>query len=178
MSRSVLVAYATRYGSTREVAEAIGARLRGSGFEVETNLAREIRSLKGYDAVVLGTPLYIGSMLNDATDFIERNRATLEFMPVAIFALGPLTDDEGMAGARLQLTSDLAKTPWLSPAVAELFVGKFDPAHLHLADKLLAALPVSPLHGVGPHDARDWAAIDEWAKSLPAALGLEDCPTS
>jgi menaquinone-dependent protoporphyrinogen oxidase len=56
MSSAVLVAFATRYGSTREVADAIAATMRESGISVDVQPAKEVRSLDGYGAVVLGAP--------------------------------------------------------------------------------------------------------------------------
>ncbi|HEY3317534.1 MAG TPA: flavodoxin domain-containing protein [Coriobacteriia bacterium] len=172
MASSVLIAYATKYGSTREVAEAVAKRLRERGLTADVKPAREVRSLDGFDAVVLGTPLYIGSMLKDATALLEGRRSELERMPVAVFALGPITAEQASAEGRSQLDSALAKTPWLSPAASELFVGKYDPAKLRFLDKLIAVLPASPLHDVPAQDARDWAAIDAWADGLPSAMGL------
>ncbi|RJQ51638.1 MAG: flavodoxin [Actinobacteria bacterium] len=173
MASSILVSYATRYGSTQEVADAIGARLRELGFQVDVRPVRDVAGLEGYDAVVLGTPFYIGSMLKDARQFLERHRAGLEQMPVAIFALGPTRREEDMEAARAQLDEALAKTPWLKAVAAEMFVGKYDPARLRFLDKLVAILPASPLHGVGAHDERDWDAIGAWANGLPAALHLQ-----
>lgn len=166
MSR-VLVAYATRYGSTAEVAQEVGRRLDARGFQVDVRPAAEVRTLDGFDAVVLGAPFYIGSLLKDATAFLERHRSALERLPVALFTLGPLSAEEGLDEARGQVDEALAKIGWLKPVAAEMFVGKYDPAHLRLSDKLLAALPATPLHGVGPHDDRDWSAIDAWADALP-----------
>jgi hypothetical protein len=48
-----------------------------------------------------------------------------------------------------------------------MFVGKYDPATLRITDKILAALPATPLHGVAAHDDRDWRAIEAWADALP-----------
>lgn len=90
MPASILVAYATRYGSTKEVAEAIGARLRESGLEADVRPVPDVRSVDGYVGVVLGAPLYIGSLLKGTLEFLEQHRAALEQMPVAVFALGPI----------------------------------------------------------------------------------------
>jgi menaquinone-dependent protoporphyrinogen oxidase len=49
---SALVGYATKYGSTREVAERVAARLRHGGFDAEVRPAGEVKSLDGYDAMV------------------------------------------------------------------------------------------------------------------------------
>lgn len=57
-SKSILLAYATRFGSTQEVAEAITATLREAGIEVELQAMQDVESLDGYDAIVLGAALY------------------------------------------------------------------------------------------------------------------------
>ena len=59
MSASVLVGYATRYGSTQKAAEALAATLREQGLEVDIQSTRKVRTLAGYSAVVLGAPLYL-----------------------------------------------------------------------------------------------------------------------
>ncbi len=170
MAASILIAYATRYGSTREVAEAISARLRERGLSVDVRRAREVRSLDGFSAVILGAPLYLGSLLREARKFLNRHRTALSQMPVALFVLGPVHGGKELDDARTQLAGVLAKVPWLKPAATELFVGKYDPAKLRFPDSLLAVLPASPLHGVPAHDGRDWDAIRAWADTLPAVL--------
>jgi len=173
MSASVLIAYATRYGSTGEVAEAIGEALRARGIAVTVRRAREVTSLEGYGAVVLGSPLYIGSLLGEASKFLEQQRDTLARVPMAVFALGPLTTGKDLEDARMQLDGTLAKFPWLTPATTAVFVGKYNPAGLRFPDSMLAKFPASPLHGLGAQDGRDWDAIHAWAESLPEALHLD-----
>jgi menaquinone-dependent protoporphyrinogen oxidase len=94
MSTSILVAYATRYGSTQEVAEAIAATLRERGLEVDLQPARDVHTLERYHAIVLGAPIYLSHWQKDARRFLARHRATLTARPVAIFALGPTHVDE------------------------------------------------------------------------------------
>jgi len=171
MTASILVAYATRYGSTKEVAETVATTLEEQGLEVELKAAREVRSLDGHGAVVLGTPLYFGALYKDVRALLERSQAALEQMPLALFALGPIKAEDGVEGSREQLDAALAKLPWLSPVATAVFVGKYDPANLGLKDKMIAALPASPLHGEPAHDERDWPAIQCWARELPVKLG-------
>ena len=104
--------------------------------------------------------------------FLERNRTALEGVPVALLACGPIRAEDDMAGARRQLDDALAKLEWLRPVASETFLGKYDPEHLRFADKIIAALPASPLHGVGAHDDRDWESIRAWVEALPAAMGV------
>jgi menaquinone-dependent protoporphyrinogen oxidase len=171
MAISVLVTYATRYGSTQEVAEAVAATLREQGLEVDLQLMREVRTLEGRRAVILGAPLYIGHWHKDVQRFLRRHREVLMQRPVAIFTLGPTQpDDQEWAGVRAQLEQELAKYPWLKPVALELFGGKYDPAQLRFPDSLLARSPASPLHQMPASDVRDWTAIRMWASSLAAKL--------
>ena len=168
MSGSILVAYATRHGSTKEVAEAVAATLREQGLEVDIQPMRQVRALAGYGAVVLGAPLYMFRWHKDALRFLSRHRQALTERPVAIFALGPFHDDEKeRQEARAQLDKEMTKFPWLTPAALEIFGGKFDPAKLGFFLSLIPALKQMPAS-----DVRDWMAIRAWASKLPAALGI------
>lgn len=167
MDESVLVAYATKYGSTREVAQAVVDSLKEQGLSVSLQPAGAIRSLEGYRAVVLGVPLYIGHWPKDAQRFLVQNQQALEKRPVAIFALGPTNEVEAdWQGAREQLDQEIARLPWLKPAAVELFGGRYDPAKLRFPDSVLAKLPASPLYQAPAVDARDWDAIRGWAADL------------
>ena len=73
----VLVAYGSKYGSTREVAEAVAATLTEQGVAADVKAAGEVRALDGYDGVVLGTPLYLGALHKDVRALIERQREAL-----------------------------------------------------------------------------------------------------
>jgi len=170
MEAKLLVAYATRYGSTAEVAEAVGARLRECGSDVDVKPVAQAGSLEGYEAVVFGTPFYLGAMLKEGRAWLESQRAALEARPSAHFALGPTSAADDLAETAKQLDKALAELSWLEPVAARMFVGAFDPARLRFADRLLTRLPASPLHGLGARDDRDWQAIGEWADGVAAAL--------
>ncbi len=95
MSSCVLVGYATRYGSTQEVAEAVAATLRESGLEVDIQPMRQVRTLEGYHGIVLGAPLFMFRWHKDALRFLSRYRQALAERSVAIFALGPTGPIDG-----------------------------------------------------------------------------------
>jgi menaquinone-dependent protoporphyrinogen oxidase len=169
MSASILVAYAARYGSTQQVAEAVAATLREFGLGVEIQPMRKVRTLEGYRAVVLGAPLYLGSWHKDAQRFLSVHQEALPQRPVAIFALGPTHKDEKeWQGSRAMLDKELARFPWLTPVALEMFGGKYDPAKLRFPDNLIAALPASPSHDMPASDVRDFAVIRVWASNLAA----------
>ena len=166
MSASILVAYATKFGSTREVAEAVAATLREGGQTVDCQPVKKVRSLDGYAAVVLGAPLYMFRWSGGAKGFLSRQHQALLERPVAVFALGPFHDDaKERQDARGQLDKELLKFPWFTPVAIEIFGGKFDPATLSFPYNLLPALKQMP-----PSDARDWTAIRAWALGLAAQL--------
>ncbi len=171
MSQPVLVTYATRYGSTREVAERIATVLRENGQTVEVQPARQVKSLASYRAVVLGAPLYIGRWLKEAQKFLARHQAALAQRPVALFVLGPTKSaDTSDPTVRGQLDAELGRLPWLKPVATALFGGVYDPAKLRFPDTLLKSFPASPLYGLPASDTRDWDAIRDWAASLPDLL--------
>jgi menaquinone-dependent protoporphyrinogen oxidase len=166
MAAPTLVAYATTYGSTGEVAEAVAAALREAGLQVEVHPARKVRSLAGYGAVVLGVSLYMFRMHREARRFLSRHRDSLEDRPLAVFALGPLHDDEKeWQGAREQLDKELARYPGLQTVARQIFGGKFDPAKLRPPFSLLPAMK-----GMPASDIRDFEAIRAWAKELTGKL--------
>jgi menaquinone-dependent protoporphyrinogen oxidase len=166
MSTSILVAYATRYGSTQEVAEVVATTLREKGLEVAIQPMRDTLSLEGYHAVVLGAALYMNHWHKDALHFLSRYHEALMERPVAIFALGPIhTDEKEWQGAREQLDKELEKFPWLTPIALEILGGKFDPAKLRFPYNLLPGLKNMPVS-----DVRDWTAIRAWASDLATKL--------
>ena len=167
---SILVTYATKYGSTKEVAERMGATLKGLGHTVDITPAADVTDVGGYEAVVVGSPLYIGKILKDASAFFEQHQAALEAKPVAFFFMGPTKAEDDLDAARVQIPPVLERIGWLTPVATEMFVGKYDPATLHGLDKLMTKPKASPLHGVSARDDRDWNAIEAWAASLPAVL--------
>jgi menaquinone-dependent protoporphyrinogen oxidase len=164
MSALILVAYATRYGSTQEVAEAVASTLRERGLAVDIGPMQQVRTLDQYRAVVLGAPLYMFHWHKDALHFLARHRAALTARPVAIFALGPFhAEEKEFQEVRGQLEKELAKFPWLRPAAIAIFGGKFDPQKLTFPYNLVPGLKNMPVS-----DVRDWTAIRNWASDLVA----------
>lgn len=152
----VLVAFATKNGSTEEVASAVAATLRDGGCGVDLRRAAELRDpLAGCDLVVIGAPLYAGRWHRDAHRFLRRHRAELGQVPVAVFGMGPRSgDEEGWRRSRGQLDRALAKRSWLTPIAITVF-GGVDPPKRRSAER---------------RDLRDWEAIRAWAASLPALV--------
>jgi len=152
---NVLVAYATKNGSTQQVADAIAGTMRERDAQVTLLPARAVREpVAGYDLVVLGAPLYSGRWHRDAHRFLRHHRRELSGVPVAVFGMGPRGGTEdAWRRSRAQLDRALAKRGWLDPLAVTVF-GGVDP----------------PGRGKRPRrDLRDWAAIRAWAADVLAA---------
>ncbi len=166
MQFSVLVTYATRYGSTEETAQAVAQTLRDKGLGVEIQPVKSVTSLEGYCAVVLGAALYMGKLHKDARRFLAVQREALAKLPVALFVPGPVEKREkDWAGAQQQLDKDLGKFPWFRPVSRQIVGGAFDPKKLRFPLSLIPALRKMPAS-----DARDWDAIRGWASDLALIL--------
>jgi menaquinone-dependent protoporphyrinogen oxidase len=156
MTTTVLVAYATKRGSTREVAEAVAERIRAYGIATYVRPAGEVASLDGYHGVVLGSAIYMGRLHADARRFLRRHRSALGVRPFAVFAMGPrtLADDE-VTRSHNQLGAALATESTLQPRTTAIFGGVFDPAQHRF-----------PLNRMPASDGRDWSAIRAWADDV------------
>jgi menaquinone-dependent protoporphyrinogen oxidase len=165
MPATVLVTWATRYGSTEEVARAIADDLLQLGLAVRAQPISEVTSLERYNAVVLGCALYIGRLHKDARRFLSDHRDELIRRPVGIFVLGPVhADAKEFASAEQQMKKELAKFPWFAPVAQQVVGGRFDPQKLGFVRFLPA------LRNMATSDARDWESIHAWAGTLPAVL--------
>jgi menaquinone-dependent protoporphyrinogen oxidase len=156
-----LVAYATKHGSTREVADAIGEWLRERGFGVDVMEAHATPAdLSGYDLVVLGGALYIGRWHHDAVAFLKQHRTELASKPLAVFGMGPAKDEKpAFDAARVQLEQSLARAA-VTPELTAVFGGVVQPKRLRF-----------PFSWMPASDARDWAAIESFAKQAAELAG-------
>ena len=174
---SVLVAYASRHGSTAGIAERIAATLRDRGLQAEAVPIREVRRPESYDAFVIGSAVYMFRWLKDAPRFIHRRRALLASRPVWLFSSGPVGPDVPDKEGRKP--RDVADPRELSGLAAEVrargrrvFFGAFDPAgpRTGLMEKVALALPAARA-AFPAGDFRNWPEIEAWADEIAAELG-------
>ena len=99
----ILVVYASKHGTTKEIAERIAEALRAAGQEAEARPVEAAADLSGYDAFVIGSATYLGHWLKEASGFVRRSRAILASRSVWLFSSGPLgTEATGAEGRDLR----------------------------------------------------------------------------
>lgn len=193
----ILVAYATRHGSTAEVAEAVGAELRDADVDVTVAQIGGGLRAEGYDAVVVGGPMIMG-WHRDAARFLTKNAAALADRPTACFATAASltqTPGEPVGGVPLFRDPWLVKAPrradhltfkerYTSPqhylggivgphrgvrfVGVAFFGGSVDLTKMNLLEKLFVMLIVA----AAPGDLRNWDAVKEWSREIrPRLMG-------
>jgi menaquinone-dependent protoporphyrinogen oxidase len=165
----VLVAYATRCGSTREIAQAVTQDLRGRGCAVDLRAADKVAALSGYEAVVLGSAVRFGRWLPEAVDFVRRHQAGLKRIPTAFVAVHMMNTGADQASRKARFAYLDPARVLVKPNVEAFFPGKMDMSRLSLSERLLCKL----MKGRDA-DRRDWPAIHSWAKSVFPQLGSGD----
>jgi menaquinone-dependent protoporphyrinogen oxidase len=165
MNQKILVVYATKAGSTAEIADGIGQKLAESGVSVDVSPVEAAKDLHDYRAVVLGSAVRMGRWLPGMMTWIESNRAALQSMPVAVFSVHLLNlgEDETSRAAREAYTAPLHQL--ISPCAETFFAGKMDLSKLSFFDRTL-----SKMMKAQDSDLRDWNAVHTWAGGLPAVL--------
>jgi len=162
MDGVVLVAYASKHGSTREIAGRICETIQSTGLRAHLRPAMGADDLEGYGAVVLGGSIYRGRWHRQAHRFLRRHEEALADRPLAIFGSGPVEGGPvSLFQARDQLDEALERHD-VDPVAVEIFGGRIDPSHL-----------LFPLSRMEAADSRDWDAIEAWGRSLPDLLGIQ-----
>jgi menaquinone-dependent protoporphyrinogen oxidase len=167
MSKKVLVAYASKYGSTEQIAERIGLRLKKAGLDVDIRPVKAVIDPSAYSALLLGSGVYAGFCLKPAADFLKKQESALSKMPVWLFSGGPTGEgdpSEMMDGYTLpDNLKEVAER--IIPKGVAFFHGAIDMDKLKFAEKLIIRALKAPLG-----DFRDWDMIHAWADRVASAL--------
>ncbi len=167
METQILVAYATKYGATAEIAEKIGQMLRQAGLRADVLLAQHVDNLSPYQAVILGSAVYMGQWRKEAAAFLKDNEKALTERPVWLFSSGPTGEGDPaqlLKGWRLPKAQQPVADR-IRPRDIAVFGGALDPKKMNLFEKWIIKNVKAALG-----DFRDWNAIDAWAQSISDAL--------
>ncbi|HEU4356729.1 MAG TPA: flavodoxin domain-containing protein [Actinomycetota bacterium] len=160
---TVLVAYASKHGSTRGIAEAIGGRLLDRGVEAVVSPIRDVDGLESYEAIVIGSAVYLGAWMKEAVAFLESHAEALHRIPVWLFSSGPTAADEGLdlaVSAKHQRRLDA-----LGARDHHLFRGALDPQTLSFLERRAVKAAKQPLG-----DFREWPDVERWADAIADAV--------
>jgi menaquinone-dependent protoporphyrinogen oxidase len=162
--QTVLVAYASKYGSTGEVAHAIADQFCAQGMRADVRRVEEVTNLDAYDAVVVGSAIRMGRWLPQALSFVEKHAARLQEMPTAIFTVHMLNTDESDASRQARAAYVEPVHALLTPQAEAFFTGRMDVGNLTFLDRMIARMVKAE-----DADLRDWQSIQRWADQLELA---------
>lgn len=173
MNKKILVTYASRSGSTAEVAEAISKTLTEGGAQVDVIPMQDVKDLFPYQAVIVGSAIRKSKWLPEAVQFVRAHQETLRHKSFAMFTVCITLARSNNEQYRSAVAGWVAPIRALVRPVSEgLFAGRLDFSRLPCNwDTLMLRATVAA--GVFPRgDRRDWNAIRAWAESLKPVLGV------
>jgi menaquinone-dependent protoporphyrinogen oxidase len=166
--KKVLVAYASKYGSTGGVADAIGKELCGKDVAADVVLIKNANNISSYQGVIIGGAVYMGKWMSEAVDFVKKNKDALCKVPVAYFlvcmTLAQPTE-KNRAKVLSYMDPILKAVPEIKPVGIGTFAGAMDYNNLSWINKKILKSKGSP-----EGDFRDWTAIRTWAEGLCSPL--------
>lgn len=164
MGKRALVAYGTKFGATGQIAEAIGAVLVRSGFDVDVRRARHVRGVENYDIVVLGSAVYMGRWLREARRLLRRRE--LVEREVWLFSSGPVgeqpQDEESRKWTRPERITRRGEQ--IGAHEHAVFGGAVSETGGGFLRRKMAK-SIDP----GSRDLRDWGEIADWAGKIADA---------
>jgi len=171
----VLIGYASRFGSTRDIAMRLAGKLRTHCREVDVLPVYQISDAGPYDAVVLGSGVYDGSWTAEATDFVRRHSAVLARKPVWLFSVGSFGDQHPIVGGLMKKEPrEISEfEQMIHPRDYRVFAGVIDLDHWPAWGRLL-------FKALGGHagDNRHWPDIEAWAEKISHEIrSAEPSPT-
>lgn len=157
----VLVATGSKYGSTREVGQAIAHELTERGFDVDCLDAADVQGIHYYDALVIGSAVYGGLWRRDASALVSDNAEELRHRDVWLFSVGM----SGVKTPGQQNTEAKELASLVKAREYKIFDGALDYDRLNMGEKAIIRA-LNPPKG----DFRDFAAIRDWAGSVATEL--------
>jgi menaquinone-dependent protoporphyrinogen oxidase len=155
----VLVAYGTKRGSTKEIAERIGTVL-SRYVEVDVRAVKDVHDVAPYSAVIVGSPIYAGRWKHDVVRFLRRHRRMLKYTRVWLFHSGPLAD---VADVDQPLPANVFG---LKRGIGAHDVVTFGGCLERRPSGLMARMVASRWSG----DYRDFAKVEAWANEIGKQL--------
>jgi menaquinone-dependent protoporphyrinogen oxidase len=165
----VLIVVASRHGGTDGIADALAGELRAKCETVDIVDPGHAPTVFDYDAVVVGSAVYMGNWMSDAKQFLQRNQAQLRKLPVWMFSSGPIGPHAPEAKDDPTHIAQLVQT--VGARGHRTFSGKLDRGQLGLGERFVIWNVNRLVPGGVPNgDFRDWDAIRSWADDIAASV--------
>jgi menaquinone-dependent protoporphyrinogen oxidase len=168
MGMRILVAAASKHGSTAEIATALAAAMRHRGAQVDVVPPEQVGSVDEYNAVVLGSPVYRFRWLRAARAFVRAHEDALRDRDVFLFSSVPVTNGLRAPNSSYGVSSVENRT---GARGHRMLTGKLDPSRLGAGERAIARM-----WGVKAGDFRDWDAIGSWATEIVDRVAERDAP--
>ncbi|MHA1941153.1 MAG: flavodoxin domain-containing protein [Candidatus Hodarchaeales archaeon] len=177
---SVLVGYASRFGSTAEIAHEITDVLSQMGLTVElVDLKQKSNTIdiNSYNGIIIGSGIKMGRWTKDALKFLKYCGKKIHNTPLAVFvSSGKASNPETYRQSKKKYLLNILEKYHLDPSspkiLIEAFGGVFDfsssSRYSSLEKKILQRIAISNSSGFVVRDGklndfRNWQAIREWA---------------
>ena len=168
MDQNILVTYASKYGATKEIAQKIGEVFRQAGLQVDVFPVDGTLDITPYQAIILGSAVYVGKWQKEAVEFLRANEKILASRPVWVFSSGPTGE-----GDPVELVEGVRLPPALQPVADRIhprdiavFHGYINPDKINFIEKWSIKSLVKKPFG----DFRNWYAITTWATTIAETL--------
>ncbi|MGE5463801.1 MAG: flavodoxin domain-containing protein [Syntrophothermus sp.] len=171
MNERILVTYTSYTGSTAEIAEAIAETLAQTSAQVELLPMRDVESLSGFSAVVIGSPIRKSKWSPEAMKFIQNHQVELARKRVATFTVSITMAMSNGKQYRQAVSQWIAPVRALVQPVSEgLFAGRLDFSKLPFNWDSVKLRTVVALGIFPKDDRRDWKAVRAWAEGIHPLL--------
>jgi menaquinone-dependent protoporphyrinogen oxidase len=189
MEKNILVAYATRSGTTTGVAEVIASKLRARGAHVDVRRFEKAGKITDYDGVIAGSPIFQGQCADSMKWFLRLHAKELQRRPFAYFftclslsanpnddqqfpfslfvdhSFGGTAVPQKNAGATVESYLTCVSTPQIpTPAHVAFFKGALDYSRLSFVHGLALRAISLIARDIKEGDFRNWKAINQWAE--------------
>ncbi len=173
----ILVAYGSRHGSTKEIANRIGSTLTQEGHEVDVKKASKSIPVDPYDLVVIGSGIQAGGWTKETKNFMRLNGSSLKWKKTALYvSCGDFMEKEKHEESIKKYLHDVAEKNALTPVAYGFFGGTFDFTGKNgfiynmFMRMVKGDLEKKGIKTEGIYDFRDWDQITQWAKELPSHI--------
>jgi menaquinone-dependent protoporphyrinogen oxidase len=158
----VLVAVASKHGSTTQIGAAIGAALIDAGLSADVVPVEDVTTVLPYDAVIVGSGVYMGRWIDSAHRFCTAFEGDLVNRPVWLFSSGPIGNPPKPVEGPAEVAQLVSATRALGHRV---FAGNLDKRELGFGERAVIAAVKAPTG-----DYRPWDDIEAWATEIAHEL--------